>query len=85
MRDALSQLGYKVTGVFGQDQSLKQLRETYVGQGLEIAQNFDAVEDMPWALMFRDLDKAFPSSKLMIKRSSGRSEKYAITSALCAS
>lgn len=66
LRDALKQVGYSVTGVFGRDVPLDELRRTYVERGLEIAQQFDAVEDMPWPLMFRELDAAFPGSKFIL-------------------
>lgn len=66
MREALVTLGYDVTGVFGRDIGLEQLRRDYVKIGLEIAQRFDAVEDMPWPLMFRELDATFPGSKFIL-------------------
>lgn len=66
LRDALSEIGYSVTGVFGRDVPLDELRRTYVERGLEIAQRFDSVEDMPWPLMFRELDAAFPGSKFIL-------------------
>ncbi|MEM7703266.1 MAG: sulfotransferase family protein [Pseudomonadota bacterium] len=66
LRDALTQLGYRVTGVFGRETPLEELKETYVQTGLRIAEEFDAVEDMPWPLMFRELDKAFPGSKFIL-------------------
>ena len=66
LREALMQLGYRVTGVFGRDTPLDELRETFVQTGLRIAGDFDAVEDMPWPLMFRELDKAFPGSKFIL-------------------
>lgn len=66
MRDALEQLGYRVTGVFGRQTPLTELRETFVATGLEIADQYDAVEDMPWPLMFRELDAQFPGSKFIL-------------------
>lgn len=66
MRDALQEIGYSVTGVFGRDVELNDLRQTFVDRGLEIAKHYDAVEDMPWPLMFRELDEAFPGSKFIL-------------------
>jgi len=66
LRDALQQLGYSVTGVFGRDVSLEELKATYVERGLEIARGVDAVEDMPWPLMFRELDREFPGAKFIL-------------------
>lgn len=66
LRDALRSLGYDVTGVFGRRVKLKELKQKYVEMGLEIAARHDAVEDMPWPLMFRELDAAFPGSKFIL-------------------
>ena len=66
LRDALAQIGYRVCGVFGREVPLEELRATFVERGLKIAEEYDAVEDMPWPLMFRELDRAFPSSKFIL-------------------
>ena len=66
VREALQTLGYSVTGVFGRDLTLEDLRKTYVERGLEIARRHDAVEDMPWPLLFRELDQEFPGSKFIL-------------------
>ena len=66
LRDALRLLGYDVAGVFGREQTLAELRATFVQRGLELARKHDAVEDMPWPLMFRELDQAFPGSKFVL-------------------
>lgn len=66
LRDALGSLGYDVAGVFGRETPLDELRDTFVQRGLEIAAKHDAVEDMPWPLMFRQLDAAFPGSKFIL-------------------
>lgn len=66
MRDALTQLGYRVAGVFGRNAKLSDLRENFVEMGIAIAGEHDAVEDMPWPLMFRELDAAFPGSRFIL-------------------
>lgn len=66
LRDALEFLGYSVAGVFGRTIELSELRRCFVEVGLEIAKRYDAVEDMPWPLMFRELDAAFPGSKFIL-------------------
>jgi len=66
LRDALAQIGYRVCGVFGREVPLDELRTSFVERGLEIAKEYDAVEDMPWPLMFRELDQAFPGSKFIL-------------------
>lgn len=66
LRDALKLLGYEVAGVFGRDVKLAELKSRYVEIGLKIANRFDAVQDMPWPLMYRELDTAFPGSKFIL-------------------
>ena len=66
LREALRTLDYRVTGVFGRNVKLAELRRRYVEMGLEIARDVDAVEDMPWPLMFRELDAAFPDAKFIL-------------------
>lgn len=66
IREALRSLGYRVHGVFGRDMKLPDLRRRFVETGLQIAQDHDAVEDMPWPLMFRELDAAFPGSRFIL-------------------
>ena len=63
---ALKMLGYSVASIFGRDWPIEKLRRDYVQTGLEIALNHDAVEDMPWPLMYRELDEAFPGSKFIL-------------------
>ncbi|XUU61083.1 sulfotransferase family protein [Erythrobacter sp. HA6-11] len=66
MSKALSVLGYRVKSVFGDDLPLEILSEQYVRDGLKIAAQYDAVEDMPWPLLFRELDRTFPGSKFIL-------------------
>ena len=66
LREALRTLGYNVTGVFGRKVKLAELKRRYVEMGLEIARQYDAVEDMPWPLMYRELDAEFPGSKFIL-------------------
>jgi hypothetical protein len=66
LRDALGQMGYKVASVYAGDVSLEEMRAVYVAMGLELAKQYDAVQDMPWPLIFRELDAAFPGSKFIL-------------------
>lgn len=63
---ALTRLGYRVASVFGRDLPLEEIRRTYVARGLEFARTHDAVEDMPFPLIFRELDAAFPGSRFIL-------------------
>ncbi|MDY7096803.1 MAG: sulfotransferase [Pseudomonadota bacterium] len=66
MRDALRMLGYSVTGSFHGSMPLDQMRDSFVKVGLEKAAQYDAVEDMPWPLMFRELDAEFPNAAFIL-------------------
>ncbi|KLI64637.1 sulfotransferase family protein [Aurantiacibacter marinus] len=66
MRDALQILGYRVKGVFGRELPLKDLRANFVNIGLGLAAEYDAVEDMPWPLMYKELDAHFPGAKFIL-------------------
>jgi hypothetical protein len=66
MEKALQHLGYRVAGVFGQRTSLDELQRTYLDIGLKLAAANDAVQDMPFPLMFRELDEAFPGSRFVL-------------------
>ena len=66
MEAALGELGYKVTSIFGKALPLDELRRSYAARGLEIAEEYDAVQDMPWPLLYRELDQAFPGSKFIL-------------------
>jgi hypothetical protein len=66
MEKALRQFGYRVTGVFGDDLPLEDVRRTYVQTALKLAGEYDAVQDLPFPLVFRELDQAFPGSKFIL-------------------
>lgn len=66
METALSLMNYRVASVFGRDMQLATLRKVFVQRGIEIARRCDAVQDMPWPLLFEDLDRTFPRSKFIL-------------------
>lgn len=66
LRDGLDKMGYRVASVYAGDLSIDQLRGCYVETGLELAKQYDAVQDMPWPLIYRELDAAFPGSKFIL-------------------
>jgi hypothetical protein len=66
LESALKVLGYRVTSVFGRDLPIETLRRDYVRIGLQIARDYDAVQDMPWPQMYRELDATFPGSKFIL-------------------
>jgi len=61
---ALRALGYRVAGPFGvHDDSIA---ETAVARAVATAAEWDAVQDNPWPIVFRDLDAAFPGSRFIL-------------------
>ncbi len=61
---ALSLLGYKVCGPFGTRD--KDIAQTALKKALSLANHYDAFQDNPWPVLFRDLDNAFPNSKFVL-------------------
>ena len=66
MNAALADLGYSVKSVFGDDLSLEELKQNYVQTGMDLARKHDAVEDMPWPLLYKELDREFPDAKFIL-------------------
>ncbi len=68
LRRALQMLGYTVAG-FDQFRHLAQrpglTRAEVVALATTTARDFDAVQDMPWPVLFAELDQAFPGSKFI--------------------
>jgi hypothetical protein len=64
LAEALKVLGYRVTGSFGVNDP--DIGRTAVERGLRIADKFDAVQDNPWPLLYRELDERFPGSRFIL-------------------
>lgn len=63
---ALTTLGYRTAAVIGDDLSADELAKSGAKLCVEAAKRFDAVEDMPWPIFFRELDAAYPDSKFVL-------------------
>lgn len=63
---ALTALGFRVTGSTGIDWDVETLRRDGVQHCIDTMDGFDAAEDMPWPLFYRELDAAFPGSKFIL-------------------
>jgi len=61
---ALVQLGYSVLGC--RLDMVHPLRRGDVTEVLELAGRFDALQDVPWAALFRELDRAYPDSRFIL-------------------
>lgn len=63
MRAALQALGYRVAGPFGvQD---PDIAKNALPQAKLLLDQFDAFQDNPWAILYKDLDKLCPNSKFI--------------------
>ena len=63
---ALTTLGYRTAAVVGRDWNAERLTSGGAALCIETMQNFDAAQDMPWPIFFRELDAAFPGSKFIL-------------------
>ncbi len=61
---ALEVLGYRVTGPNGTRDP--RIAECALPMVLQIAPRFDAFNDNPWSILYRDLDTAFPGSRFIL-------------------
>jgi hypothetical protein len=63
---ALTKFGLRVSGTVGERWSAERLARDGAALCIEAARRFDAVEDMPWPIFFRELDAAYPGSKFVL-------------------
>lgn len=64
LAEALRVLGYTVTGPnFVED---KRILDQALPLALEVAQRYDAFQDNPWPILYREMDEAFPGSKFIL-------------------
>ncbi len=61
---ALRILGYRVTGPDGVGNP--DIAETALPMALKLARKFDAFQDNPWPILFREMDAAFPGSRFVL-------------------
>ena len=65
---ALQILGYRVTGPDGARDP--RIAERALPMALDIASRFDAFNDNPWSVLYREMDAAFPGSRFILTRRS---------------
>ncbi|MCB2112895.1 MAG: sulfotransferase [Parvularculaceae bacterium] len=63
---ALTRLGYKTAAVVGRDWSADRLASQGAALCIETMRDFDAAQDMPWPVFYRELDAAYPGSKFIL-------------------
>jgi len=64
LAEALSYLGYRVTGPNWVDNS-NIAKEVYE-MAFDLANRFDAFQDNPWPILYKELDRKFPGSKFIL-------------------
>ncbi len=68
LRKVLEMLGYKVAGYdqfrhFSRQETVTQAE--LAAHGIETMKDFDACQDSPWSVLYRDLDRAYPGAKFI--------------------
>jgi hypothetical protein len=63
---ALKKLGYRVTGSFGTKDP--DIAEKVREMAYAMVPEYDAFEDNPWPILYRELDGRFPDSKFILTR-----------------
>jgi len=63
---ALKKLGYRVTGAFGTRDP--EIAGKVHQMAYAMVSDYDAFEDNPWPILYRELDERFPGSKFVLTR-----------------
>jgi hypothetical protein len=61
---ALEELGFRVTGGFGVHDP--EIAEKALETAMRLIPDFDAFQDNPWPLLYRELDRSYPGSKFIL-------------------
>src|SRR5210317_30486 len=63
---ALRKLGYRVRGCFGTKDP--DIADKVFDMAFAMVADYDAFEDNPWPVLYRELDERFPGSKFILTR-----------------
>ncbi len=63
---ALRKLGYRVTGCFGTKDP--RIADKVHEMAYAMVEDYDAFEDNPWPILYKELDQRFPGSKFILTR-----------------
>lgn len=64
MAVALKKLGYRVTGPNGVDDP--DIGKNAISMAYKLVESFDAFQDNPWPILYKELDAKFPGSKFIL-------------------
>ena len=62
--DALIELGYEVVGA--RLDLTESLKKNSTDEAFELADQFEALQDVPWAILFKELDERYPGAKFIL-------------------
>lgn len=63
---ALKTLGYRVTGAAGRHDP--DIANHVLPMAFELVEQYDAFQDNPWPIIYKELDKKYPGSKFILTR-----------------
>ena len=63
---ALKELGYSVGGIQQGKHLLKDIKQSNWAPVFEVADQYDALQDNPWPLLYKELDEQYPGSKFIL-------------------
>jgi len=64
LKSALTTLGYKVKGFF--DTKDPDISRKVYEMAFRFVEQYDAFEDIPWCIIYKELDKKYPGSKFIL-------------------
>jgi Sulfotransferase domain len=66
LQRALTKLGYRVRGSFGTREP--DIASRVLDMAVRMVDDYDAFEDNPWPILYRELDERFPGSRFILTR-----------------
>lgn len=64
LEEALTQLGYRVTGPNGVKDP--DIADNVMPMALKLVEQYDAFQDNPWPILYKEMDAKFPNSKFIL-------------------
>ena len=64
LAEALKKLGYRVTGPNGVNDP--EIHKNALPMAHRLVQSFDAFQDNPWPIIYREMDRAYPGSRFIL-------------------
>ena len=74
LETALTMLGYRVTGCNGINDP--DIEKNVLKMAFELVGQYDAFQDNPWPIIFKELDEKFPGSKFILTLRDSKSWRH---------